>query len=238
MANRRDIAGLLTGIPSGGIDPRVGMTGREMLTQSALAGQRRMTSGLRGLMGGGPTVQQQLVQAQGQKMRADEARRKEQIARVAEALPPEYSALAQGVLDEVQGALPKALEVLGRKKPEVKPIAGEKPTGTDIKTMKILLATAGEEAKGKEGGIFGAFSTDWNDAWKKMSPNKQNQVATEVAEAVNKLVDLGFDLSVAQTMAIKKMYTDNLTETGLFEFKGESKFDPKKNLEDRLNQYQ
>ena len=30
MANR-DIAGLLTGIPSGGIDPRVGMTGRQML---------------------------------------------------------------------------------------------------------------------------------------------------------------------------------------------------------------
>ena len=238
MANRRDIAGLLTGIPSGGIDPTVGMTGRQMLTQSALAGQQRMASGLRGMLGGGPTVQQQLVQAQGQKMRADEARRKEQITRVAEALPPEYSALAQAVLDEVQGALPKALEVLGRKKPEVEPTKGEKPTGTDIKTMKILLSTAGEEARGKEGGIFGAFSTDWNDAWKKMSPNKKNQVATEVAEAVNKLVDLGFDLSVAQTMAIKKMYTNNLTETGLFEFKGESKFDPKKNLEDRLKQYQ
>ena len=102
--------------------------------------------------------------------------------------------------------------------------------------MKILLSTAGEEAKGGE--VFGFLGTDWNDAWKKMSPNKQNKVATEVAEAVNKLVDLGFDLSVAQTMAIKKMYTDNLTETGLFEFKGESKFDPKKNLEDRLKQYE
>jgi hypothetical protein len=160
-----------------------------------------------------------LVQAAGQKQIADEAKRKEQIARVAEALPPEYSALAQGVIDEVQGALPKALEVLGRKKPEVKPIAGEKPTGTDIKTMKILLSTAGEEAKGGE--VFGFLGTDWNDAWKKMSPNKQNKVATEVAEAVNKLVDLGLDLSVAQTMAIKKMYTDNLTKTGLFE-SGES----------------
>jgi len=63
MANRRDIAGLLTGIPSGGIDPRVGMTGREMLTQSALAGQQRMASGLRGMLGGQPTIQEKLVQA-------------------------------------------------------------------------------------------------------------------------------------------------------------------------------
>ena len=46
---KRDIAGLLTGIPSGGIDPRVGMTGRQMLVQSALAGQERMAGGLRGI---------------------------------------------------------------------------------------------------------------------------------------------------------------------------------------------
>ena len=62
MANR-DIAGLLTGIPSGGIDPRTQMSGRDMLVQSALAGQQRMAGGLRGLMGGGPTIQEQLVTA-------------------------------------------------------------------------------------------------------------------------------------------------------------------------------
>jgi len=73
MANRRDIAGLLTGIPSGGIDPRVGMTGREMLTQSALAGQQRMASGLRGMFDGGPTVQQQLALAQAKKAREEAA---------------------------------------------------------------------------------------------------------------------------------------------------------------------
>ena len=59
MANR-DIAGLLTGIPSGGIDPRTQMSGRDMLVQSALAGQQRMAGGLRGLMGGGPTIQEQI----------------------------------------------------------------------------------------------------------------------------------------------------------------------------------
>jgi len=66
---KRDIAGLLTGIPSGGIDPRVGMTGRQMLVQSALAGQERMAGGLRGMFGGKPTIQQQLVQAAGQKQK-------------------------------------------------------------------------------------------------------------------------------------------------------------------------
>lgn len=75
---KRDIAGLLTGIPSGGIDPRVGMTGRQMLVQSALAGQQRMAGGLRGMFGGKPTIQQQLVQAAGQKQRADEAKRQQQ----------------------------------------------------------------------------------------------------------------------------------------------------------------
>ena len=73
MANR-DIAGLLTGIPSGGIDPRTQMSGRDMLVQSALAGQQRMAGGLRGLMGGGPTIQEQIVQAAGQKQGADEAK--------------------------------------------------------------------------------------------------------------------------------------------------------------------
>ena len=69
---KRDIAGLLTGIPSGGIDPRVGLTGRQMLVQSALAGQERMAGGLRGMFGGGPTLQQQLIEAQAKKAREEE----------------------------------------------------------------------------------------------------------------------------------------------------------------------
>ena len=116
MANRRDIAGLLTGIPSGGIDPRVGMTGREMLTQSALAGQQRMASGLRGMFGGGPTIQQQLVQAQGQKMRADEARRLKQLENLAKALPTEYASLATAIRNGVEGSVQKGVEVLAREK--------------------------------------------------------------------------------------------------------------------------
>ena len=63
---KRDIAGLLTGIPSGGIDPRVGMTGRQMLVQSALAGQERMAGGLRGMLNMGATPQQQIQQKLGE----------------------------------------------------------------------------------------------------------------------------------------------------------------------------
>ncbi len=65
MANR-DIAGLLTGIPSGGIDPRTQMSGRDMLVQSALAGQQRMAGGLRGMLNMGDTPQQQIQQKLGE----------------------------------------------------------------------------------------------------------------------------------------------------------------------------
>ena len=71
MANR-DIAGLLTGIPSGGIDPRTQMSGREMLVQRALAGQQRMAGGLRGLMGGGPTIQEKIATAAGERKASQE----------------------------------------------------------------------------------------------------------------------------------------------------------------------
>ena len=63
---KRDIAGLLTGIPSGGIDPRTQMSGRDMLVQSALAGQQRMASGLRGMLNMGATTQQQIQQKLGE----------------------------------------------------------------------------------------------------------------------------------------------------------------------------
>jgi hypothetical protein len=51
MANR-DIAGLLTGIPSGGIDPTVDMSGNQMIAQAAAQGRQMMGRGVRGLMGG------------------------------------------------------------------------------------------------------------------------------------------------------------------------------------------
>ena len=63
MANR-DIAGLLTGIPSGGISPLAQLTPEQQRMQMGAQAAQRLGGGLRGLLGGGPTVQQQLVQAQ------------------------------------------------------------------------------------------------------------------------------------------------------------------------------
>lgn len=51
MANR-DIAGLLTGIPSGGIDPTVNMSGNQMIALAASRAREGMGRGVRGLMGG------------------------------------------------------------------------------------------------------------------------------------------------------------------------------------------
>ena len=242
MANR-DIAGLLTGIPSGGIDPRTQMSGRDMLVQSALAGQQRMAGGLRGLMGGGqPTGQEQLIEAMGKKQKEDKAKITEDALLVANSLPSEYSQLAEAIRRGVKGSLAKGIEILGRKRPEVKPTKGEKPTGTDIKAAKKALSLAGEEAKGGE--AFGFLGTDWNDAWNNQTEAAQDLLATQVAEVTNKLIDGGMDLSQARKLAIKKMYTDNLTETGLFEW-GESRMmtadeiaeKQKKDLEARLNRY-
>ena len=245
MANR-DIAGLLTGIPSGGIDPRTQMSGRDMLVQSALAGQQRMAGGLRGMFGGQPTIQQQLVQAAGQKQRADEAKLTDDAFLVADSLPSEYSQLAEAIRRGVKGSLAKGIEILGRKRPEVKPTKGEKPTGTDIKAAKKALSLAGEEAKGGE--AFGFLGTDWNDAWNNQTEAAQDLLATQVAEVTNKLIKppASLDLSEARKLAIQKMYTDNLTETGLFEWgKGESRMmtpneiveKQKQDLEARLKNY-
>ena len=60
MANR-DIAGLLTGIPSGGIDPRAQASSRPALMQSALKNQQRMGSALRGMAGGTAPPSEQLA---------------------------------------------------------------------------------------------------------------------------------------------------------------------------------
>lgn len=62
MANR-DIAGLLTGIPSGGIDPTVGMSGNQMIAQAAAQGRQMMGRGVRGLLTGDPRSPQEKQQA-------------------------------------------------------------------------------------------------------------------------------------------------------------------------------
>jgi hypothetical protein len=240
MANR-DIAGLLTGIPRGGIDPRTQMSGREMLVNSALKNQQRMGGALRNMTGGGAPPSEQLALGMAEKRREESLRQKQAAVDVADALPLEYAQLAQAIRSGVKGALNKGIEILGRK--QAAQPKGEKPTATDIKFAKKALSLAGEEAKGGE-GFFAFLDTDWNDSWNNQTETAQDLLATQVAEVTNKLIDGGMDLSQARKLAIKKMYTDNLTETGLFEW-GESRMmtpdeiekRQKKDLEARLKNY-
>lgn len=266
MARRnRDIAGLLTGIPSGGYASRMADLSREMGTMFGSGITGMMTGDVRtptqqltgdvknfvnltderkqavigGLQARGQTgVANQLLA--GEQQRVNKAKLTKDELLVANSLPPEYSQLAEAIKKGVKGALAKGVEVLGRKKPEVKPTKGEKPAATDIKSAKKALSLAGEEAKGGE-GFLAFLGTDWNEAWNNQTEAAQDLLATQVAEVTNKLIDGGMDLSQARKLAIKKMYTDNLTETGLFEW-GESRMmnpdeikeKQKKDLEARL----
>lgn len=49
---KRDIAGLLTGIPSGGFDPMVGLSNTQALNLIAAQGREQMGGAVRGLLGG------------------------------------------------------------------------------------------------------------------------------------------------------------------------------------------
>ena len=84
-----------------------------------------------------------------------------------------------------------------------KPKKGGDPSKSDVKEIEMLLKTAGSEAKGGE--MFGFFGTDWDEAWKDLSVNKKRDIATQIAEEVDRLVnDDGIDSSVAKRMAIEK----------------------------------
>ena len=273
MARRnRDIAGLLTGIPSGGYASRMADLSREMGTMFGSGITGMMTGDVRtptqqltgdiknfvnltderkqavigGLQARGQTgVANQLLA--GEQQRVNKAKLTKDELLVANSLPPEYSQLAEAIKKGVKGALAKGVEVLGRKKPEVKPTKGEKPAATDMKSAKKALSLAGEEAKGGE-GFLAFLGTDWNEAWNNQTEAAQDLLATQVAEVTNKLIKppASLDLSEARKLAIQKMYTDNLTETGLFEWgKGESRMmtpneiveKQKQDLEARLKNY-
>jgi hypothetical protein len=59
MANR-DIAGLLTGISSRGVDPLATLTPDQQRIQMGAQAGQRMVGGVRGMLGGGPTAQEKI----------------------------------------------------------------------------------------------------------------------------------------------------------------------------------
>lgn len=245
---KRDIAGLLTGIPSGGIDPRVGMTGREMLVQSALAGQERMAGGLRGMFGGKPTIQQQLVQAAGQKQRADEAREQSRMTAFSTFLAKKYpdsgldKLAAQGIVT------PENLNDFLKDKQDIKHSKGSttivkdengdlfKATSvfTDDGTTDIsyapLGATVSPEPKGKVdivGGEFGLTAVEdrEREIGLKGETKKEQEYQKLRTETIDKLPTLNASRGNLEraTKLLKTVSTGgpiNLAATGLETFFG------------------
>ncbi len=90
MAKNRDIAGLLTGIPSSGLNPMDNLTSDQLMTRAFMGGMEQMGRGLRGLFGQDRRTPREIAVAQelqkqkeaeareAQKQRADEAKRKQQ----------------------------------------------------------------------------------------------------------------------------------------------------------------
>ena len=68
MANRRDIAGLLTGIPSGGIDPRATLTPQQIRANAVMGGLQQMGRGMRGMFGGDRRTAQERQKAETRKI--------------------------------------------------------------------------------------------------------------------------------------------------------------------------
>ena len=71
MANR-DIAGLLTGIPSGGISPLAQLTPEQQRMQMGAQAAQRLGGGLRGALGLGPTTQQKIATGMADKQKAQQ----------------------------------------------------------------------------------------------------------------------------------------------------------------------
>ena len=262
MAQQPDIVGMFTGISSNKqpiVNDPTGAIGRIRQNQQNLRGavtgmfgketsevrqQRQVADLIANFDTMQPAQQRQIIaqlQAVGQtglakQLAAGQKQTKltEDALLVANSLPPEYSQLALAIKKGVKGSLAKGIEILGRKQTEAKQPKGEKPSATDIKAAKKALSLAGEEAKGGE-GFLAFLDADWNDAWNNQTEAAQDLLAEQVAEVTNKLIDGGMDLSQARKLAIKKMYTDNLTETGLFEW-GESRMMTPDEIEEKQKQ--
>ena len=69
---KTDIMGLLTGVSSQGLDPMTALTPAQQRMEFGARRAKGLTGAIRGMLGGAPSIQEQLVQAAGQKMQADE----------------------------------------------------------------------------------------------------------------------------------------------------------------------
>ena len=102
-----------------------------------------------------------------------------------------------------------------------KKLEGIKVSPTQVKNIMLRLATAGElgATDGKNKPIEG-FLTDANDAWTGLSETVQYEIGMAIAvRAEQYRKDQNMDQLKAETLAIKKIFTDNVEkDPSMFDF--------------------
>ena len=137
MAN--DLLGMLSTKPARGIDPRATMTPEQMMSGIVYGSIDEMGRGVRGLFGGDRrTPQEKTLQEAVAKKKADEAKRLTQLENLANALPDEYASLKNAVENGVEGAVKKAVEILGREKKAPPKVNKKIVNLVDTKTNKTV----------------------------------------------------------------------------------------------------
>jgi hypothetical protein len=118
MAKNRDIAGLLTGIPSSGLNPMDNLTSDQLMTRAFMGGMEQMGRGLRGLFGQDRRTPREIAMAQAaQKQEQAKAREAAKYTSLAESLGQSgYSGLAKQVQLGDADAYKRGLELITPKK--------------------------------------------------------------------------------------------------------------------------
>jgi len=179
MANR-DIAGLLTGIPSKGIDPKVGMSAQEMTQATFLNAMDRMNRGMRGLFTGD--------------RRSPEEKRKEQLADLIanfDTLPPTQQ---KQIIAQLQASGQTALAVqlanqvaMNEQKAEAKAEANAKATRTaSIRTAIVKrMGDDSQYADIKPLVEAGAFDNDFSSLIKTLTQPSDDKKLSKLYSATD-----------------------------------------------------
>ncbi len=131
-----DIMGLLTGVSKQGVNP---MLSQLTPAQQRMEFGRQAVQGMqRGLLGGKGTVQEQLQAGAINKQISDLKKAQESREKLANALPAQYSGLADAVRNNMDGAVKEALEVLSRERKQPTPTSPDRVNLVDLDTDETV----------------------------------------------------------------------------------------------------
>jgi len=226
MANR-DIAGLLTGIPSGGIDPRTQMSGRDMLVQSALAGQQRMAGGLRGMLNMGDTPQQQIQQKLGEDIQGFDTKTIDEQKKLVTVLQMSgqtglATQLASRLKDNMatkqqSQKLELNKKVVEKLYPDTKWAAEFAAQGVSVSTIKELMSDTNKDRKATYNWVVDTYGED--EAVKLKPVIMTGQVKPQ---DIPKLIP-DDSVSISARRNVDYIDSDGKVQTALIQFAGDGK---------------